>query len=70
MVVVNLHNQPQLRASTVKCTTLDPYIGISESNSKPYTKFEFCKEKNCEHLRKHSSQNEVKVIITLVGLGL
>ena len=45
VVGINLHNQPQLRASTVKWTTPDPYIGLSESDSKPYTKLNFVKKK-------------------------
>ena len=30
----------------VKWTTLDIYLGSSESDSKLYTNFEFCEEKN------------------------
>ena len=33
-------------ASTVKWTTLEPCIGLSESNSKLYINFEICEDKN------------------------
>ena len=36
-------------ASTVEWTTLDPCIGLSDSESKLYNNFEFCEEKNHEH---------------------
>ena len=39
----------QLGASTIKWTTLDPCLVFSESDSKLYTNFEFCEEKNHRH---------------------
>ena len=38
-------------ASTVKWTTLDPCTGLSESDSKLYTNFEFCEEKIINNLK-------------------
>ena len=40
-------------ASTVKWTTLEPCIGLSESNSKLYINFEICEDKNHKN-KKHS----------------
>ena len=40
-----------LGASTVKWTTHDPWLVLSESGSKLYTDFEFCKEENHRHYR-------------------
>lgn len=37
-------------ASTIKWTTLDPCTCLSESVSKLYTNFNFCEDKDCEHL--------------------
>ena len=37
-------------ASTFKYTTPLPYIGQSEGDSKLYTYFDFCGEKNHKHL--------------------
>ena len=37
----------------VKYTTQSPCIGLSESNSKIYTNFEFCAEKNHKDLKTH-----------------
>ena len=37
--------------STVKYTTPFPYISLSESGSKLYTKFEFCEGKNYKNLK-------------------
>ena len=39
-------------ASTVKWTTLEPCIGLSASDSKVYTNFEYVKKKFI-HLKKH-----------------
>ena len=33
-----------------KVDNLDPYIGLSDSVSKPYSHFEFCEEKNHKQL--------------------
>ena len=35
--------------STVKWTSHDPYLVLSESDSKLYTHFEFCEKKNHKH---------------------
>jgi hypothetical protein len=40
-------------ASTVKWTTLEPCIGLSESNSKLYTNFEICEDKIHKQLKKN-----------------
>ena len=38
-------------AGTIKWTTLDPCLVFSESDSKLYTNFEACEEKNLRHLK-------------------
>jgi hypothetical protein len=38
-------------ASTVKYTSPLTWIGLSESDSNPYTNFEFCEGKNHKHLK-------------------
>jgi hypothetical protein len=38
-------------ASTANGTTLDPYLGASESDSKLYTIFESCEENSHRHLK-------------------
>ena len=40
-------------ASMVKWTARNPCLVLSESDSKLYTSFKFCEEKNHRHLRKH-----------------
>ena len=44
--------------STFKYTTPLPCIGLSESDSTLYTKFEFCEGKNHKHLEKKNSKNK------------
>lgn len=39
-------------ASTIKWTTLNPWLEFNESDSKLYINFEFCEEKNQRHLKK------------------
>ena len=36
-----------------KVDNLDPYIGLSESVSKPYSHFEFCEEKKSQTVDEH-----------------
>ena len=49
----HLHDTTPRGASTGKWTAPDPCHVFSESDSKLYTKFEFCDEKNHRHLEKH-----------------
>ena len=43
----------------VKWTTPEPVVGLSESDSKLYTNFEFCEEINDKQLKKtHWSTNQ------------
>ena len=35
----------------VKWTTFDPYMGLSESDSKPYVVSKFCEENNYKHFK-------------------
>ena len=44
-----IHTSPG--ASTVKWTTHDPCLVVSKSDSKLYTNFEFCEEKNHRNLK-------------------
>jgi hypothetical protein len=39
----------KLGASTVKWTTLDPYLVLNESDLELCTNFEYCEEKNHRH---------------------
>jgi hypothetical protein len=54
----------KLGASTIKCTTLDPCLVFKESDSKLYTYFEFCEEKNHEHLDNMLIYKAKKIMMT------
>ena len=48
--------------STFKYTTPLPCIGLSESDSTLYTKFEFCEGKNHKHLEKKNQKSKNTLI--------
>ena len=51
-----------LGASTIKWTIMDPWIGLSDSDSTLYVDFDFLEVKNHEHKKKINLQSQENYI--------